>query len=296
MSELFCIKRDDANVTEYVKSLRNDKETCDVTLVGKDGGLVLAHKNVITLNSEYLKEMLRRNYSQSPLIHIPEVNSEELSRILDFIYYGKVMLNVDDMEKFISQAKILKVKGMSNDTYTVDMQHKDVANYQPLENAEISLEENVNSIKKEPTLGEKYFDNVMFEDKYDYEIIDVKKESNNIQIHVDSHLGRGSFPKVQKLDANYSSYGKPPPIIYLQGKKISKDELELVLMTKASNLPHRKYKCKICDHVSKNGSHIREHIERHMTDLLYTCRLCSRKSKTSNAHRGHFNQGKCIKR
>ena len=67
MSELFCIKRDDADVTEYMRKLRNDKGTCDVTLVGSDGGIVQAHRNVLILNSEYIREMLRRNTSPTPM-------------------------------------------------------------------------------------------------------------------------------------------------------------------------------------------------------------------------------------
>ena len=57
MSELFCIKRDDTDVPEYMRKLRNDKGTWDVTLVGSDGGIVQAHKNVLLLNSDYIREV-----------------------------------------------------------------------------------------------------------------------------------------------------------------------------------------------------------------------------------------------
>ena len=86
MSDLFCIKRDDPNVTEYVRRLRNDQETSDVTLVGDDEEFVTAHRDVLFNNSDYIREMLRRNPSRLPLIRIPGVNSKDLCRILDFIY------------------------------------------------------------------------------------------------------------------------------------------------------------------------------------------------------------------
>ena len=164
MSELFCIKRDDPNVTEYVRRLRNDQETSDVTLVANDGGIVQAHESVLIYNSEYIKDMLRRNPSSR--VWIPEVNSKDLCRILDFIYYGKIVLNIEDMEKFIQQSKVLKVKGMSTDTYTVDIQSNEKEDDQPLEDSKISLEEQVISKKKEVTLGEKYFG-----DDTDYEAL-----------------------------------------------------------------------------------------------------------------------------
>ena len=175
MSQLFCIKRDGDNVTEYVRQLRNDKETSDVTLVGNDGGFVLAHRNVLLPNSDYIKEMLRRNPSPSPLIRIPEVNSKELCRILDFIYYGKIVMNIEDMEKFIQQSKVLKVKGMSNDTYTVDIQSNENEGNQPLKDAEIITNFEENSKKKEVTLGDKYFSI-----DTDIEIVDVNSKSKPV--------------------------------------------------------------------------------------------------------------------
>ena len=307
MSQLFCIKRDDANVTEYVRRLRNDKETSDVTLVGNDGRFVLAHRTVLICNSDYIKEMLRRNPSPSPLIRIPEVNSKELCRILDFIYYGKIVLNSEDMEKFIQQSKVLKVKGMSNDTYTVDIQSNENEGNQPLKDAEIIINFEENSKKKEVTLGDKYFSI-----DTDIEIVDVNlrnsglrpKKLNNVHEKENFTVGSGDLGIIgynnrghrefQSISNNwYTCKGKTPPIIYFKGRKISKDEINMVVMKHAQHLQSGQYKCGYCEHISNNGSHIKEHVETHFTELFYKCLICSRMSKGSSGHRRHFNQGRC---
>ena len=276
MSELFCIKRDDADVPEYMKKLRNDKETCDVTLVGSDGGMVPSHRNVLIVNSMYIREMLRRNTSLTPALWIPDLSSEDLCRMLDFIYYGKILVNVEDMENFIRQSKILKVKGMVNDTYTVDIQSTEIVN----KDAEICLEENVKSIKEE-TQGDTS-----------------QNMLDNIHLSVNSYLGAGCFQGVQRFpisSGSRSSSGKPPPIIYLRGQEISKEYLQMELMKLYTQLRKDQFKCNRCDHVAHSGSHIREHVERHVGNLVYKCRICSRMSKNSTGHRAHFNTGKCTK-
>ena len=305
MSQLFCIKRDDANVTEYVRQLRNDKETSDVTLVGNDGGFVQAHRNVLILNSDYIKEMLRRNPSPSPLIRIPDVNSKDLCTILDFIYYGKIVLNIEDLENFIQQSKLLKVKGMSDDTYTVDIQSNENEVNQPLKDAEIIINFEENSIKKEITIGDKYFSI-----DTDIEIVNVnlrnsvlrQKKQNNVHVKENFYVGRGDqgiigYNRGEFPSASFNtSKGKPPPIIYFKGKKISKDEISMVVMKHAQQLQSGKYKCGYCEHISNNGSHIKEHVETHFTELFYKCLICSRMSKGSSGHRRHFTHGRCVKK
>ena len=211
---------------------------------------------MLLVNSDYIRDMLRRNTSLTPALWISDISSEDLCRMLDFIYYGKILVNIEDMENFIRQSKMMKVKGMVNDTYTVDIQNTENDNNHSVKGDEISLEENVKSIKEESQ-----------EDEY-----------------------------LTQFSVNRSSSGKPPPMIYLNGKEISKDSLQMELMKLQTQLRKDQFKCKSCNHVAYAGSHIREHVERHLKNLVYKCSLCSKMSKNSNGHRSHFNKGKCFKR
>ena len=297
MSELFCIKRDDAEVPEYMKKLRNDKETCDVTLVGSDGEIVQAHRNVLLLNSDYIREMLRRNTSLTPALWIPDISSKDLCRILDFIYYGKILLNVEDMENFIRQSKILKVKGMVNDTYTVDLQNTENDDNHSVKTAEISLEENVKPIKEETQEDtnvrvhrQNNLDNVHLSlNSY------LETDGSNVAMWLQmSRQERDEY--LTQFPVDRSSSGKPPPMIYLNGKEISRENLQMELMKLQTQLRKDQYKCNRCQHTAYAASHIREHVERHIKTLVYKCRLCSKMSKNSNEHRSHFNKGRCVKK
>ena len=259
-----------------MRKLRNDKKTCDVTLVGSDGGIVQAHRNVLLLNSDYIREMLRRNASPNPMIGIPDINSEDLCKILDFIYLGKILVNIEEMENFIRQSKMMKVKGMLNDTYTVDMQSTENVDNHPVKADEISLEENV----KEATQGNK--NALVIDKKFDIEIIDVdqnepvprKNKPNNIQVNRYS-LGKGDQGKGTLQGVPCSSSGKPPPLIYLKGEPISRDHLKIVLMKLETRPANGTYICNGCGYAAHNVSHIREHVERHIDNLVYKCYVIS---------------------
>ena len=67
----------------------------------------------------------------------------------------------------------------------------------------------------------------------------------------------------------------------------------MVVMKHAQQLQSGKYKCRYCEHISNNGSHIKEHVETHFTELFYKCLICSRMSKGSSGHRRHFTHGRC---
>ena len=121
MSGQFCIKRDDCETkdTKSVSRFRLDEETCDVTLVGNDGKHVLGHKKVLICNSEYIKDSLRKRNVSFPLISFPFLDSKDLNRLLDFMYHGKVIVNLEEMEKFIELSKKLRIRGMTDDRYSV---------------------------------------------------------------------------------------------------------------------------------------------------------------------------------
>ena len=220
MSEKFCIKRDDyeTSITKSVSRLRHDKGTFDVTLVGNDGKQTLAHRNILSLNSDYIKELLMRNASPFPLIRIPLVNSEDLSDILDFIYHGMILLDMEDMESFINNSKKLKVKGMVNDTYSVDLQ---VAENEEDPQEEIMIIQEPETVlpKKEPTIGEKFFNNKMFCDET--EILSMPNKKT--WFHKEKTHSR-------------SSIGRPPPVIFLNTREISQHYLRILATKMASTI------------------------------------------------------------
>jgi len=120
--EDYCLHWNDfeANITSAFRDMRNDLDFCDVRLAVKDKASPLkAHKVVLASCSPYFKDLLKemKNDNQtmacSPFyIMMSGVTSSTLNGILDFMYYGEVNVAQEDLERFLSLADELQVKGL----------------------------------------------------------------------------------------------------------------------------------------------------------------------------------------
>ena len=67
------------------RTLREEKDFADVTLVCEDGEMVEVHKVVLAASSSFFKNILKRNKQAAhPLIYMRGVKSDDLLAILDF--------------------------------------------------------------------------------------------------------------------------------------------------------------------------------------------------------------------
>ena len=104
---------------EYLKNLLVDIQTsgdfADVTLVCDDQKQLRAHRNILSACSPVFKRILRIN-SSSPhsVIYLRGIRHEEMVSILHFVYLGQVTFSEDRMEEFLSVAKNLEIKELSN--------------------------------------------------------------------------------------------------------------------------------------------------------------------------------------
>ena len=79
-AEKLCLKLTDfqENAALALKTLREDKEFADVTLVCEDGQQVEAHKVILASSSPFFQNLLRRNKHPHPLIYMRGLKSEDL--------------------------------------------------------------------------------------------------------------------------------------------------------------------------------------------------------------------------
>ena len=103
------------NLNNTFANLRREEHFSDVTLVSEDGHLVKAHKVLLSTSSPMLDTILKSQDHPKPLIFMRGVKSEVLNSLLDFIYYGKVEIMGDQLDRFMALADELKVKGLSKD-------------------------------------------------------------------------------------------------------------------------------------------------------------------------------------
>ena len=93
---------------------RNDKDFADVTLASEDGTQIETHKMVLALSSPFFKEILKKNKHPHPLIFMRGIRAEELSALVDFLYFGEASVKQESLDSFFSLAEELKLKGWRN--------------------------------------------------------------------------------------------------------------------------------------------------------------------------------------
>jgi len=115
MSEKLCLKWTDfqENTNTAFGNLRNDSDFIDVTLACKDGQQIEAHKVILAASSPFFQKLLRTNKHKHPLILMRGVNAEDLVAIVDFLYYGEVSVNQENLDAFLAIAEDLELKGLT---------------------------------------------------------------------------------------------------------------------------------------------------------------------------------------
>ena len=100
------------NLSQPLHDLRSSQILFDVSLVCDDGKRLDAHKVILSAGSAVFKEMLTRNLHPYPLIFMTDISSDELEKILDFIYVGEMAVEGENVAEFIKLAQKLKVVGL----------------------------------------------------------------------------------------------------------------------------------------------------------------------------------------
>ena len=101
------------NARESFKSLRQDPDFADVTLVSEDDQQISAHKVILASSSLVFNDLLKINKLSQPLIYLRGVKGKHLTNLVDFIYKGEIVIGQDDLNDFLALSDDLKVKGLT---------------------------------------------------------------------------------------------------------------------------------------------------------------------------------------
>ena len=99
------------------KELGEEGHFADVTLVSDDHVQTKAHKVVLSACSPVLKTLLVNNPHSHPLLYLRGIKQTELQAILKFMYFGETQIFEDRINDFVSVAKDLEVKEISEEQY-----------------------------------------------------------------------------------------------------------------------------------------------------------------------------------
>ena len=138
-SEEFCLRWNDfeSNISTAFRHLRNDNDFFDVNLGCYDNSgdgdssphrTLKAHKVILSSCSPYFRSMLRQlqnsGGNQVPFIVMRGVSIQQLSGILDFMYYGEANIAQDELDAFLALAEELQVKGLTQSKGTSTSENK----------------------------------------------------------------------------------------------------------------------------------------------------------------------------
>ena len=115
--EKFSLKWNDfqSNLTRSFSQLRQEEDFYDVTLVSDDNVHISSHKLVLSVSSEFFKDILRKSAHPNPMIYLSGINCKELYFVMEYIYNGEVEILEEDLKIFLEIAKKLKLDGLMNE-------------------------------------------------------------------------------------------------------------------------------------------------------------------------------------
>ena len=116
-SEKFCLRWNDfeTNISNAFRELRHDQDFFDITIACEDDQ-VKAHKVILSACSPLLRDLLRRNPHQHPLLYFRGVRQTEMKNVLNFMYHGEVNVAQEELNQFLTVAEDLKVKGLTQNS------------------------------------------------------------------------------------------------------------------------------------------------------------------------------------
>eukprot|EP00092_Neocalanus_flemingeri_P018881 GFUD01020449.1.p1 GENE.GFUD01020449.1~~GFUD01020449.1.p1 ORF type:complete len:280 (-),score=66.78 GFUD01020449.1:72-911(-) len=112
--EKFCLRWNnfENNISIGFRELRDDKDFFDVTLACDDKQLQ-AHKVILSACSPFFRSVLKKNPHQHPLLYLKGVKYEDIFSVLNFMYHGEVNVAQEELNSFLTVAKDLQVKGLT---------------------------------------------------------------------------------------------------------------------------------------------------------------------------------------
>jgi len=116
--ENFCLRWNDyeKKYAETFRTLREDDHFADVTLAC-EGAAVKAHRIILCACSGYFFQLLRTIHpTQHPVLLLSDVRPNDLTSLMDFIYFGQVNITQDSLQSFLKIAEKLKIKGLCERT------------------------------------------------------------------------------------------------------------------------------------------------------------------------------------
>ena len=114
MYEKFFLTWNDfpTTVTSSFSKLRNQTTFTDVTLVCEDKTQISAHKVILSACSGFFSNILQQDTQLHLMVCLDGISTNDITNVLDYIYFGEVEIFQDNLDRFLDIAKKLELDGL----------------------------------------------------------------------------------------------------------------------------------------------------------------------------------------
>ena len=184
------------------KDLGGIKEFADVTLVSDDQIQTPAHKVVLSACSPVLRSLLVNNPHSHPLLYLRGIKQIELQAILKFMYFGETQISEDRIDEFLTVARDLEFKEISNKQDENGTPEKNILSPQLEEKVEEAISEKGEIYPESIEINEKEEKIEAYQD-IDFDGILTNALERKTTIRRITRSGSGKRFKCDKCEATY---------------------------------------------------------------------------------------------
>ena len=307
-----------ANVYRSFNALQGCDLFTDVTLVSNDNKKIQAHKLILSVGSEYFRDILSDKSHQHPMLCLDGVFSDDLEWIIQYLYTGEVSVPQSSLQKFLNIANKLKCFGLIEvDHHGTEIYPKTNTEKNDLEPAEEPKMVNFDIMSKDDSIEKTIEENSLMLDEKT--LHDDEKEQANRKLN--DFLDKEEFEtkdKIQKVESHIPAPApttvkvklkqliepEPEPTIeHMITSPLSEPTItEAGISCKPSAMPTlsehdtsffnfdkltSKLECKICNIQFTHRSNANCHYKTTHLGMRFPCNNCEYKATTKNALKRH---------
>ncbi|XP_071533233.1 uncharacterized protein [Panulirus ornatus] len=281
--------------TSMLSELHHGRAYTDVSLVC-DGGIVRAHRAVLSLCSPYLAIVLGACPDTDAPLLLPEVPVQDILYLVSFIYRGQVDVHQQHIASFLRTAKHLHVLGLEEGDRLVDSPSKSDAS-SSTSGSEAGDEPstpqfvNGNNNNNENDDDEADEDDEEDDEEDDMsERIDIIKHELNVKEEPpETSEVSADVTSDGRIDLNYylqqaiQSASMPCPLCKKEFKSQSglRDHIRL-------HTGERPFECEFCQMNFARASHLKRHRRMHTGEKPFMCRICGKDFSRGDKLKDHL--------
>ena len=294
MSEKFLLKWNEfhGNISENYKELRQDSDFSDVTLACEGNQQFNVHKLILSASSQVFKEMIVSYNKSNTLIYLRGITANDLSSIIDFIYFGQANVYQEDLESFLALAEEFKIKGLYGKPANKSTSRTDQENTIPEEQEKClrnvkhpdTIKKQLNSSKSKqhfPSCRNSNAEpNAMIAEEQENHATNIKQYNEN-NGQSDSLISQETVKEEienEILDVyNTETIDFSMENTLLELEEVEK-KMESMLEKRVSG-----WTCKVCEKVSVRKDNLKKHTEVHIEGIKRPCLTCGKIFKSRDS-------------